>query len=68
MNTRLLYKNYPKTNGAYYAGNHSTHHNRLEIDSVCVVDGEVYTDNDPKPFIFTDFDYWSEQVTKSKIK
>lgn len=66
MNTQLLYKNYPKANGAYYAGNHATFNNRLEIESVYLVDEEVYIDTDPRPYIFTDFDYWSEQVNKSK--
>lgn len=66
MNAQLLYKNYPKANGAYYAGNYSALNNRLEIDSVYLHDGKVYTDDDTQPYILTDFDYWSNQVTKSK--
>lgn len=66
MCIKLIYKNYPKEDGTYWAGNNAVRNNRLEIEPVLVDEGNVYIDCDSgtEPYILTDFDYWSDRVAK----
>lgn len=64
MDEYLNYQNFPKEDGTYFAGNFNKHLNRLEVAKVSVVGQDVYVENDPKPFIYTDFDFWSDKETK----
>lgn len=62
MTTRLFFQKYPKEDGQYNAGNLSPVFNRLEIDLVTVIGEDVFVGGDKKPFIFNDFDYWSDKA------
>lgn len=54
----LKFKNYPTKDGEYYAANHNTVHNRLEIELVKVLGNECFVEGDYEPFRLTDFDFW----------
>lgn len=56
----LKHRNFPTQDGIYFAGNYNHFHNRLEVDSVTVVGKECFVAGDTEPFLFTDFDYWSD--------
>lgn len=58
--SRLHLKKYPEQDGTYITGNHNQFHNRLEIETVKVIGMDVFVDGDEQPFIFTDFDFWSD--------
>lgn len=58
--SRLHFKKYPEQDGVYVTGNHNELHSRLEIETVRVVGKEVFIDGDEYPYIFTDFDFWSD--------
>ena len=60
----LNFRKHPQQDGKYLAANHNKMHNRLEIEKVSVVNGEVFVEGDSEPFIFTDFDFWSEPLTE----
>jgi len=59
-----MYGKFPIEDGVYLAGNLSPVYNRLEIDTVTVKGTDVYVEDEPRPFIFHDFDYWSEKLSK----
>lgn len=61
MNT-LKAKNHPSQDGAYIAGNYNKMKSRLEIGAVVVIGTDVFVVGDSEPFIFTDFDFWSDKL------
>lgn len=63
---RLYFKKYPKKDGIYTAANHNEFLNRLEIETVTVVGEEVFVEGDLSPFIFKDFDFWSDSQEETK--
>lgn len=64
--SRLHFKKYPEQDGTYIAGNHSQMYNRLEIEKVMVIGQDVFVEDDKHPFIFTDFDFWSDIQEQTK--